>query len=109
MTIEHLPHSTDAPPIVTFEGPECRTVASCKRKLAAYRLTEIRLREVLARSEILLRQTDESIQNQALSSKESDHRMLNNLQMIVNLLSLQRGALANAEFAFVEYQTSERV
>jgi len=45
MTIEHLPHSTDSPPIVTFEGPECRTVASCKRKLAAYRLTEIRLRD----------------------------------------------------------------
>jgi hypothetical protein len=56
MTIEHLPHSTDAPPIITFEAPECLTVASCKRKLAAYRLTEIRLRGALARNEILLRQ-----------------------------------------------------
>jgi hypothetical protein len=56
MTIEHLPHSTDAPPIITFEAPECLTVASCKRKLAAYWLTEIRLRGALARNEILLRQ-----------------------------------------------------
>ena len=53
MTIAHLPHSTDAPAIVTFEGPECRTVASCKRKLAAYRLTEIRLRAALARDDAL--------------------------------------------------------
>jgi hypothetical protein len=36
MTIEHLPHSTNALPIVKSEGSECRTVASCKRKRAAY-------------------------------------------------------------------------
>ena len=109
MTIEHLPHSTGSLPIINCESAERRTVASCKRKLAAYRLTEIRLREALARSEILLRQTDELIQNQALLSKESDHRMLNDLQMIVSLLSLQSGTSANAEVAFAEYQTSERV
>jgi outer membrane protein TolC len=89
MTIEHLPHSTNALPIVKSEGSECRTVASCKRKLAAYRLTEIRLRGALARNEILLRQKDALIQNQALLSKESDHRLLNDLQVIVSLLSLQ--------------------
>jgi two-component system, sensor histidine kinase PdtaS len=99
MTIEHLPHSTDAPPIITFGSPECRTVASCKRKLAAQRLTEIRLREALAENETLLRQKDELIQNQALLSKESDHRLLNDLQVIVSLLSLQSRALANAEVA----------
>ena len=58
MTIEHLPHSTDAPPIITFEAPECLTVASCKRKLAL-------------------------IQNHALLSKEFDHRLMNELQVIV--------------------------
>ena len=83
MTIEHLPHSTNALPIVKSEGSECRTVASCKRKLAAYRLTEIRLRGALARNEILLRQKDALIQNHALLSKEFDHRLMNELQVIV--------------------------
>ncbi len=109
MTIEHLPHSTDAPPIVTFEGPECRTVASCKRKLAAYRLTENRLREALAQNETLLRQKDELIQNQALLSKESDHRLLNDLQVIVSLLSLQSRASANAEVASQLAAAADRI
>jgi two-component sensor histidine kinase len=99
MTIEHLRHSTDAPSIITFEGHECRTVASCKRKLAAYRLTEIWLREALARNETLLRQKDALIQNQALLSKESDHRLLNDLQVIASLLSLQSRTSANTEVA----------
>ena len=98
-----------APPIITFEGPECRTVASCKRKLAAYRLTEIRLREALARDDALLRQKDELIQNQALLSKESDHRLLNDLQVIVSLLSLQSRASANAEVASQLAAAADRI
>jgi two-component system, sensor histidine kinase PdtaS len=109
MTIEHLPHSRDAPPIVTFEGSKCRTVASCKRKLAAYRLTEIRLREALARNEILLRQKNELIQSQALLSKESDHRLLNDLQVVVSLLSLQSRASANAQVASQLAAAADRI
>jgi two-component system, sensor histidine kinase PdtaS len=109
MTIEHLPHSTDAPPIVTFEDPECRTVASYKRRLAAYRLTEIRLREALALDHAQLRQKDELIQNQALLSKESDHRLLNDLQVIVSLLSLQSRASANAEVASQLAAAADRI
>jgi hypothetical protein len=37
------------------------------------------------------------IQQQELLSKESDHRLLNGLQMIVGLLSLQSRAAANAD------------
>ena len=109
MTIEHLSHSTDALPIIICESAERRTVASYKRKLTAYRHTEIGLWEALARSEILLRQTDELIQNQAVLSEESDRRLLNDRQVIVNLLPLQNWVSANAEVAFAEYQTSERV
>jgi two-component system, sensor histidine kinase PdtaS len=109
MTIAHLPHSTDAPPIVTFKGPECRTVAGCRRKLAAYRLTEIRLREALARNENLLRQKDELIQDQALLSKESDHRLLNDLQVIVSLLSLQSRSSANTEVASQLAAAADRI
>lgn len=109
MTIKHLPYSTDALPIVICEGAERRTLASYKRKLTTYRQTEIRLWEALARSDILLRQTDELIQNQAVLSEESDRRLLNDRQVIVNLRPLQHWASANAKVAFAEYQTSERV
>jgi two-component sensor histidine kinase len=57
----------------------------------------IRLGQALARDEALLHQKDGLIQQQELSSKESDHRLLNDLQMIVSLLSLQSRASANAE------------
>lgn len=109
MTIEHLPHSTDSPPIITFESPEHRTVASYKRRLNAQRRTEIQLREALARDDVLLRQKDELIQNQALLSEESDHRLLNELQMIVSLLSLQSRASANAEVASQLAAAADRI
>jgi two-component sensor histidine kinase len=109
MAIAHTPLSMDAPPIVTFDGPECRTVASCKRRLAAYRLAEIRLREALARNEILLRQKDELFRNQVLLNKESDHRLLNDLQVIVSLLSLQSRASANVEVASQLAAAADRV
>ena len=55
--------------------------------------------KLLAREEVLLRQKDELIQQLELLSKEADHRLLNNMQMIVSLLSLQTRACANAEAA----------
>ena len=97
MTIEHLAYSP--PPNMMFESPERRTVASYERELTKHRCTEIRLREALAREEALLRQKDELIQQQEVLSKESDHRFLNSLQMIVSLLRLQSRAAANAEAA----------
>jgi two-component sensor histidine kinase len=99
MTIEHLPYSADSPPNPIFEYPEHRTVASYERELTKQRCTELRLREELAREEALLRQKDELIQQLEVLSKESDHRLLNGLQMIVSLLSLQSRASANAEVA----------
>ena len=99
MTIEHLPYSADSPANPIFEYPERRTVASYERDLTKQRCTEIRLREELAREETLLRQKDELIQQLEVLSKESDHRLLNGLQMIVSLLSLQSRASANAEAA----------
>jgi len=90
MTIEHSPYSTDLPANTIFESPESRTVASYEREL-------IRLRQAHIRDEALLRQKDVLIQQQELSSKESDHRLLNDLQMIVSLLSLQSRASVNAE------------
>ena len=76
-----------------------RTVASYERELTERRFTEIRLREVLAREDALLRQKDELIQQLEVLGKKSDHRLLNGLQMIGSFLSLQGRASANAETA----------
>ena len=99
MTIEHFSYSADPPPNTIFESPERRTVASYERELTRLRCREIGLREALARKEALVRQKDELIQQQEVLSRESDHRLLNDLQMVVSLLSLQSRASANAEAA----------
>ena len=82
-----------------MRSSEHRTVTSYERELTTHRCTEIWLREALAREEALLRQKDELIQQLEVLSAESDHRLLNGLQMIGSLLSLQSRASANAEAA----------
>jgi two-component system, sensor histidine kinase PdtaS len=79
--------------------PARRTLASYERELVQYRATEIRLRDALVEAEEQLRQKDELIQRQALLKRESDHRLLNDLQMTISLLSMQSRASANPEAA----------
>lgn len=76
-----------------------RTAASYEVELTERRITEIWLRAALAREEALLRQKDELIRHREVLSLESDHRLLNGLQMIVSLLSLQSRAQTNADAA----------
>ena len=78
-------------------GSGHRTAASYERELERYRLTERKLREIIAADESLLRQKDEAIQSHALLRSEAEHRLLNDLQMIGSLLLLQSRATANAE------------
>jgi len=99
MTFEHLPSHADSSPNIIFEGPVRRTVANYGRELTKHRYAEIRLRKALARDEALLRQKDKLIRQQEVLRKESDHRLLNGLQMIVSLLSLQSRASSNVEAA----------
>ena len=96
MIIEQSPQREDSPNIV-FENRERRTVASYKRELVKHRRAESGLREALAREEALLSQKDELIKQQAVLRQEADHRLLNGLQMVVSLLSLQGRASDNAE------------
>jgi two-component sensor histidine kinase len=63
------------------------------------KLLELQLRGALARSEARLRQKDELIQRQELLKRESDHRLMNDLQMTISLLSLQSRGSNNAEAA----------
>ena len=85
--------------ILSFRRPWRRTVESYELELAEHRATEIELRQGRARDEALLLRKDESIRRQEMLTEECHHRLLNNLQMIVALLSMQSRKEANAEAA----------
>ena len=99
MPLGTVPLSARVSSLLGFESPERRTAASYERELAAHKVTESELRKALARDEVLLRQKDASIRQQKMLTEECHHRLLNNLQMIVALLSLQSRKEANAEAA----------
>ena len=87
------------PRVLTFWNSARRSVESYERELIQHRSMEIRLRDALAESEARLREQGELIQKQELLSRESDHRLLNDLQMTISLLSLQSRSATNAEAA----------
>ncbi len=91
--------SGQSPCTLTFFNPPRRTLESYERELIQHRSLEIRLRDALAESEARLRQQDELIQKQELLTRESDHRLMNDLQMTISLLSLQSRAATNPEAA----------
>jgi len=99
MSVEYAPRSTVPAVTVALEDPDRRTRGSYERELTGHRRVESGLRQALARDEALLHQKDDLIEQQAVFSQESDHRLLNGLQMIVSLLSLQSRAATNAEVA----------
>jgi two-component system, sensor histidine kinase PdtaS len=109
MTNVYLPHGTDAPPVMIFDRQEHRIVESYERELIRRRRTEKQLREALAREKALLLQKDELIQQQAVLNQESDHRLLNGMQMIVSLLSLQGRSSRNDEVASQLADAADRI
>jgi two-component sensor histidine kinase len=71
-----------------------------KGELFKHRYMRIRPRQSIVRKDnTLLRQNSKLIQQQKVLNQESDHRLLNGLQMIVSLLSLQSRTSANSETA----------
>ena len=84
---------------VVSGSPAGRSIEIYERELIHYRSTEISLRGALAKSAVRLRQTEELIQRQKLLKNESDHRLLNDLQMVISLLSLHSRGSTNAEAA----------
>jgi two-component sensor histidine kinase len=96
-------------PGIVSGDPARRTIETCERELTQYRALEIRLRDALAESEARLRQKEEMIHRQELLKKESDHRLLNDLQMTISLLSLQSREATSAEAASQLTAAADRV
>jgi len=86
-------------PCPVFKGAGYRTIASYETELAEHRGREIQLRGALARDEALLRQKDELLNRREILSREADHRLMNGLQMVVSLLSLQSRGEADVQVA----------
>ena len=99
----HVPFSARVSTLLGFESLKRRaadrTADSYERELAEHRATEIGLRRASARDAALLRQKDDLIRHQEMLTEECHHRLLNNLQMIVALLTMQSRKEANAEAA----------
>ncbi|CAN5907941.1 hypothetical protein BH11PSE3_BH11PSE3_17030 [soil metagenome] len=99
MPPEHLSFTSRVSLRLGLERPARQTSADHERALAVHRKTEARLREALAVNEALLVRKDEAIRRQEVLTLECHHRLLNNLQMIADLLSLQARQEDNAEVA----------
>ncbi len=80
-------------------GSAWRTATSYECELVSLKRTEVKLRGALVREDALLREKNELLQKQQLLSKESDHRLLNGLQIIISLLQLQSRASTSTEAA----------
>ena len=77
----------------------CSALVMYEEELERHRETETKLRKSLLRESDLLARKDELILQKDILSKEFEHRLLNGLQLITNLLGLQSHATKNAEAA----------
>jgi two-component sensor histidine kinase len=90
-------------PVTLFRQPDncpvavCSAIAMYEQELERHRATESKLRESVLRESQLLRQKDELIQQKDILGKESEHRLLNGLQLITSLLSVQSRNTKNPE------------
>ena len=98
-----------------FHKPADCPLASCAAlhqgmvELERLQRAEAELSEALLREHRLVEQKDELIRHKDLLSQESDHRLMNGLQMVASLLSIQSRATENAEAASLLVTASNRV
>ena len=109
LTITHtepntVPHQKSPRRMIILKPVQCR-VARCsaislyERELKKHRATEAKLRRSAIRENALLRQKDDLIRQKDMLCEESEHRLLNGLQLITSLLTLQSRATKNTEAA----------
>ena len=77
----------------------CAALRSGSEELQRLRQAEADLSKSLARERLLVEQKDELIRHKDLLSRESDHRLMNGLQMVTSLLSMQSRLTENKEAA----------
>lgn len=98
-----LRHTT--PTLTLFQQPDdcplavCSAIVMYEQELERHRATEAKLRDSILRESDLLRQKDELIQQKDILGKESEHRLLNGLQLITSLLAVQSRGTNNPEVA----------
>jgi len=80
-----------------FQADQVRTAQD--NPSDAHRTMEARLRSALARAKSLIHEKDAVIHNLTVARQEADHRLLNNLQMVVGLLGSQSRMARNPEVA----------
>ena len=102
MTNNEIQNSAAPSPKAFLGGARYCTVASYKHELA-------KVQAGLVRERALRRQRDELIEQLETLSSESSHRLLNGLQMVVSLLSLQIRASTNPEVALRLTEAANRV
>jgi two-component system, sensor histidine kinase PdtaS len=78
---------------------KCSAISMYERELEKNRHTEAKLKKALSREHALLLKQNELIKQKDTLSKESEHRLLNGLQLISSLLSIQSRAAKNTETA----------
>ena len=109
MSGDHSLCSIDTATNTIFDSSRRRTAASYELELTRSRCAAERLEKAHALDEKLLREKDEQIRQRDLLSHESDHRLLNEMQMIVSLLSLQSRKSKNTEVAFQLTAAADRI
>jgi two-component sensor histidine kinase len=92
-----------------IDNPTRRTVLNYEREIRVRMGTEVLLREAIAHDAALLIRKDAIIEQLEILSRESDHRLLNGLQLIASLITLQSRTSANAEVAAQLAVAADRV
>jgi two-component sensor histidine kinase len=109
MSGEHSFCNIDTATNTILDSSGRRTAASYELELTRSRCAAERLEKAHALDAKLLREKDEQIRLRDLLSHESDHRLLNEMQMIVSLLSLQSRKSKNTEVAFQLTAAADRI
>jgi two-component system, sensor histidine kinase PdtaS len=78
---------------------KCSAISMYERELENNRRMEAKLKKALSREHALLLKQSELIKQKDTLSKESEHRLLNGLQLISSLLSIQSRVAKNTETA----------
>jgi len=86
-----------------------RGVASYKRELDKQKRVEEQLRQALRRDEAMLREMETQLNQQQVLIEEFDHRLINSVQLIASILSLQSRATHNPEAAIQLAAAANRV